>query len=133
MVMIMMVVIIMVMMVMIIMVMIMVMIIMVVMVIIVVIIIMMLMMNISRFLSLPSIATEVRFLLTVSSCRHHFLPSEFVLLIIGFECGVCIAELASLFGKGFFLFMTNRDSAEVDVSGGSTASIRKISSSSSKG
>jgi hypothetical protein len=85
-------------------------------------------------ISLPSIETEVRFLLTVSSCRHHFLlTSESVFLINGPDCGVCFAELAGLLGIGFLSSMSNRDSIDQEVSGGSITSTRNISSSSNGG
>ena len=73
---------------------------------------------------------KVRFLLIVSSCRHHFLPSKSMLLVTVPEFGVTFTESTG-FLKQSLLTMTVRDS--VDVFGGSTVSITKISSSNKDG
>lgn len=70
--------------------------------------------------NLPSIETELRFLFTVSSCRHHFfLPCKLAFLVIGPDCEACVALLKGLLWKGSLS----------DVSGEDTISRTNISSS----
>ena len=80
------------------------------------------MLMIVLYVSVPSIETEVRFLFIVSSCRRHFFPSKPFLLVTGPDCGVSLAASTVLLKEAF-----------MDVCGGCTSSMRKISSSNKGG